>query len=123
MFKIPLASVSARTRPRGCPPGHRRVPSEPIESRDIARIADQLESTNQMKRQEKMLNGRVLNLIDTSFFGGPNFFQNESFSLFIQNHDPIFLVRLWPSLSLQLIPRRIRSRLPDQDPRDRLRLV
>jgi len=56
----PPSSVSARTRPRGRPPGHRRVPSEPIESRDIARIADQLESTNQMKRQEKMLNGTIM---------------------------------------------------------------
>ena len=81
LFKIILASVSARTRPRGRPPGHRRVPSEPIESRDIARIADQLESTNQMKRQEKMLNGRVLNFIETSF-SAPEIFKNESFLFF-----------------------------------------
>jgi hypothetical protein len=49
-----------RNRPRGRPPGHRRVPSEPIESRDIARIADQLELNNELKRQEKILNGTIM---------------------------------------------------------------
>ena len=52
--------MAARTRPRGRPPGHRRIPSEPIELPDIARVAAQLEQTNELQRQEKILNGTIM---------------------------------------------------------------
>jgi hypothetical protein len=48
------------TRPRPRRPGHRRVPSEPIELGEIAQVARQLEHSNVIQKQEKLLNGTIM---------------------------------------------------------------
>ena len=50
-FKFPLGPECTRPRPRR--PGHRRVPSEPIELGEIAQVARQLEHSNVIQKQEK----------------------------------------------------------------------
>lgn len=54
----PSGTNMQRQRPRGR--GHRRVPSEPIDKMEFARIAGQLEVDNHIKRQEQMLSGTIM---------------------------------------------------------------